>query len=206
MTGAHEPVGEHESVGERGLAGDGDATGARDLEGAQDLEGARGTTAERDAEAGGGIKRWTGAKTGVIAITVLTLIYLVGVLQLAWGLITSGALVGVVMGIVLIVFPLIGAVVVLRDLRFVMRGDALLERLARAGELPEDTLPRRPSGRYVVEAADADFEQWKRGVEAAPEDAGAWARLALAYKASGDSARARAAMRQALRLDAAASA
>ena len=149
------------------------------------------------------MKRWTGAKIGVAIITVLTLLYLVFVLQMAWGFMSSGEPIAIVMGAALVVFPVMGAVFVARDLMFASRGDALLARLGEAGELPEDTLPKRPSGRPVVEAADADFEQWKQGVESHPEDPAAWARLALAYKASGDTARARKAMRQALALDAA---
>ena len=147
------------------------------------------------------MKKCSGAKTGVLVITALTVIYLVAVLQMAWAFMTSGQPAAVIMGAVLVLFPLIGAIVIVRDLVFVARGDALLARLLDAGELPEDTLPKRPSGRPVVAAADADFEQWKAGVEAAPEDAGAWARLALAYRASGDSKRAREAMRTALALD-----
>lgn len=147
------------------------------------------------------MSRWPGAKVGVIIVTVLAAIYLVAVFQMAWGFLTSGAPVAVVMGAVLLLFPVLGVIVVLRDLQFTSRGNALLERMAAAGELPEDTLPKRPSGRYVREDADADFAQWKEGVEAAPDDYRSWVRLALAYRASGDMPRARQAMRRAIALD-----
>ena len=72
--------------------------------------------------------------------------------------------------------------------------------LAARGELPVDELPRTPSGRYVRAAADAHFDVVRREVEASPEDWGGWYRLGLAYSASGDSRRARGAMRTAIAL------
>lgn len=147
------------------------------------------------------MSRWPNAKIAVILITLLAALYLVVVFQMAWGFISSGAPVAIVMGVVLLLFPVLGVIVVIRDLRFTQRGNAILERMAAAGELPDDTLPKRPSGRYVRADADADFEQWKRGVEEAPGDYRSWARLALAYRASGDTPRARRAMRTAIDLD-----
>ena len=144
---------------------------------------------------------WSKAKTGVLLITALAAIYLVAVFQMAWGFLSSGQPVAIAMGAVLLLFPVLGVIVVLRDLQFTRRGNALLERMAEAGELPDDTLPRRPSGRYVRADADADFETWKRGVEEAPDDYRSWVRLALAYRASGDTPRARKAMRRAIDLD-----
>ena len=53
---------------------------------------------------------------------------------------------------------------------------------------------------YVRAAADAHFDVVRREVEASPEDWGGWYRLGLAYSASGDSRRARGAMRTAIAL------
>lgn len=147
------------------------------------------------------MKRWPGAKIGVVVLTILTLIYVVAVFQLAWGLVASGEPIAIAMGVFLVIFPVIGVVFVIRDLLFALRGNELLARMAAAGELPEDDLPRRPSGRPVLEAADAEFRELKRDVETHPDDYRAWARLALGYKASGDAARARKAMRQAIALE-----
>lgn len=147
------------------------------------------------------MKRWPPAMWGVAFVTLLTIIYLVVVVQIAWGLMVSGNLIAIIMGAALIVFPLFGAVFVVRDLIFAMQGNRLLQELADAGELPEDDLPKRPSGRVERDAADADFERWKNEVEANPESWACWARLSLAYKAAGDSNRARAAMRQAISLE-----
>ena len=69
--------------------------------------------------------------------------------------------------------------------------------LDATGELPEDDLPRRPSGRVEREAADARFAVRQREVEASP-NWGAWFRLAAGYDDAGDRRRARAAMRMAI--------
>ncbi len=147
------------------------------------------------------MKRWPPAMWGVLFVTLLTALYLVVVVGISWGLLASGDPVAIIMGAALIVFPLFGAVFVARDLLFAMQGNRLLQQLAEAHELPEDNLPKRPSGRVVREAADADFERWKNEVEATPQAWAAWARLSLAYRAAGDSHRARAAMRQAISLE-----
>ncbi|MDJ1369829.1 hypothetical protein C7K25_00315 [Gulosibacter molinativorax] len=124
---------------------------------------------------------------------------------MVWGLVTSGTAIGVIMGAALVVFPLVGVVFIAKDIRFAAQGDALLAKMADAGELPADDLPKRPSGRPEREAADDEFPRWKAEVESNPDDYRAWARLALAYRASGDTPRARKAMRHAIELDAAAS-
>ncbi|KAB1639993.1 hypothetical protein F8O03_05650 [Pseudoclavibacter terrae] len=113
----------------------------------------------------------------------------------------AGDIVAKIMGAALIVFPILAVVFIARELLFGMQTERLLRRLADAGELPEDDLPKRPSGRVVREAADEDFPRWKAEVEAAPDDWRAWMRLGLAYSASGDRKRARSALRQGIRLE-----
>lgn len=148
------------------------------------------------------MKRWSGARIGVYVLLALILIYLFAIAGMVWGLISSGTWIGIIMGTALIVFPVIGVIFIGKDLRFAAQGDAILAKMSDAGELPEDNLPKRPSGRPEREAADGEFPRWKAEVEANPEDYRTWARLALAYRASGDSARARQAMRKAIQLDA----
>ncbi|MGO1542960.1 MAG: hypothetical protein ACTHXA_01315 [Gulosibacter sp.] len=147
------------------------------------------------------MKRWSGARIGVYVLLALIVIYLIAIGGMVWGMITSGELIGIIMGAALIVFPLLGIVFIWRDVRFAQQGDRVLAKMADAGELPEDTLPKRPSGLPVRQAADEEFPRWKTEVEAAPEDYRTWARLALAYRASGDTARARQAMRKAIELE-----
>jgi cytochrome c-type biogenesis protein CcmH/NrfG len=142
-----------------------------------------------------------GAKIGVYVLVALMAIYVVAIAGLVWGLVTSGDMAGIIMGIALTVFPIVGVLFVVRDLQFVAQSNRLVERMAEAGELPEDNLPRQNSGRPERAAADADFEVWKAQTEAAPEQWRNWVLLGLAYRASGDTARARKALRQAISLE-----
>lgn len=143
------------------------------------------------------------ARLSIVIIVVLMAIYLVAIAQMAWGLITAGDRLwfAPLMGLALVVFPVIGVVVVIKDLRFVHHSNRLIARLDEAGELPEDDLPKLPSGRTERAAADADFARWKANVERAPNDWQNWALLALAYREAGDTARARRAMRRAIAME-----
>jgi cytochrome c-type biogenesis protein CcmH/NrfG len=105
-----------------------------------------------------------------------------------------------VLGAAILVLPLIGCYVVVREWQFGRRVQGLAEHLARSGELPADDLPKRASGRPDREAADARFAERAEEVHAAPADPGAWFRLAVAYDDAGDRKRARAAMRTAVAL------
>jgi hypothetical protein len=146
------------------------------------------------------VKRNLATKLGVAAVTLLLLLYVVFVAGMAVSLF-AGDIVAKIMGAALIVFPVLAVVFIARELLFGMQTERLLRRLADAGELPEDDLPKRPSGRVVREAADEDFPKWKAEVEAAPDDWRAWMRLGLAYSASGDRKRARSALREGIRLE-----
>jgi hypothetical protein len=146
------------------------------------------------------VKRNLATKLGVAAVTLLLLLYVVFVTGMAVSLF-AGDIVAKIMGAALIVFPVLAVVFIARELLFGMQTERLLRRLADAGELPEDDLPKRPSGRVVREAADEDFPKWKAEVEAAPDDWRAWMRLGLAYSASGDRKRARSALREGIRLE-----
>lgn len=144
-----------------------------------------------------------GAKISIFVLLVLMAIYLVAIGQIVWALLTAGDELwfAPIMGVALVVFPLLGVIYVIKDLRFVADSNRLVAQLAEAGELPEDTLPKLPSGRSERAAADADFEQWKARVEAEPNDWRNWVLLALAYRESGDTVRARRTMRQAIAME-----
>ena len=124
--------------------------------------------------------------------------YLLFIAQRSWVLMSSGEPVAVVLGLALVVLPIIGVWVVWRELQFGSRTAELGKALAEVGGLPEDDLPRRPSGRVERSAADARFAERRTEVEAAPDDWGAWFRLAVAYDDAGDRRRARSAMRTAI--------
>ena len=139
-------------------------------------------------------------KAGVIVMAVLLALYLAYAVQYGIVLIMTGEPVAIAMGVALLILPLIGGWVLVRELVFVRNGQRLLRALTSEGGLPVDDLPRMPSGRVVPEAADAEFPQYKDAVEAEPDSWRAWLRLGLAYDASGDRGRARWATREAIRL------
>ena len=136
-----------------------------------------------------------------IAVMVLVLVFyaaLIGVKGLA--LLGSGSVVGVLLGLALLVVPLLGLLLVWREIEFGRRTARLAATLEAEGGLPVDDLPRRPSGRVDRAAADRLFATMKEQAEAAPDDWRCWFRLALAYDAAGDRTRARAAARHAVAL------
>ena len=143
----------------------------------------------------------TGAKLGAFLIAGVLVLYFAFSIGIAWALVMSGDLVSVLIGVGMIVLPLLGAWLIGRELVFGVQAERLVDIMAAEGSLPPDELPRHPSGRPVREAADAEFPGWKRAVEAAPDDWRGWIRLGLAYRASGDGGRARAAVRRAIELE-----
>lgn len=103
-------------------------------------------------------------------------------------------------GVAMLVIPAVGTWAMVREIIFGARTEKLGRTLAEEGGLPEDNLPKTPSGRYVREAADQHFHTVREEVEANPEDWRGWYRLSLAYSASSDGRRARGAMRTAIAL------
>lgn len=134
------------------------------------------------------------------AMIALLVFYLGVTLQRAWVLMTSDLWISKGLGAALLVIPVVGAWALVRELLFGIRVEQLGRSLGAEGGLPVDDLPRHPSGRVVREAADAQFPRWQAEVEAAPGDWRTWYRLSLAYSASGDTRRARKAMRDAVRI------
>lgn len=137
---------------------------------------------------------------GVALISALLLLYIAVVGWRAVFLLQSGAPVTVIMGIALIVLPLLGLWALVRELVFGVQSARLMKRLAHEGRLPEEDLPRMPSGRVDRKAADEVFPKYQAETEAAPEEWQNWLRLGLIYDACGDRRRARKAVNQAIRL------
>lgn len=103
-------------------------------------------------------------------------------------------------GIAMLIIPAVGTWAMVREITFGARTEKLGRTLAAEGGLRHDELPKTPSGRYVREAADKHFHTVREEVEADPADWRGWYRLSLAYSASSDGRRARAAMRTAIKL------
>ncbi len=139
-------------------------------------------------------------RVAAILMAVLLLLYLVLVFQRAVLFIETGQPIAIAMGVVLFVLPVIAAWAIGRELLFGARTEKLVRILDGEGGLPVDDLPHRASGRPIRDAADKEFPQYKAEVEAEPGSWRAWFRLGLAYDASGDRRRARAALRESIRL------
>lgn len=138
-------------------------------------------------------RRWTYVLAAAAAA------YMVFALWQAYALIRSGTIIGAMMGIALLALPLLGLWLVWRELRFATEVQQFADELAAADALPPE-LPRRPSGRPTVEAAEAEFARCEDSVRQSPQDPAAWFSMSLAYDAGGDRKRARAAMGHALAL------
>jgi tetratricopeptide (TPR) repeat protein len=139
-------------------------------------------------------------RAAALVMALLLLLYVVLVGQRAVLFLSTGEPVAIALGVALLVLPLLGLFALVVELRFGLRTQAIVRQLASEGELPVDDLPRRASGRYERESADAAFPAYKEAVEAAPDDWRAWFRLGLAYDACGDRRRARQALRWAIAL------
>ena len=139
-------------------------------------------------------------KTTIGVLVLVVAFYAVLIAVKGVGLLASGSLVGQVLGVALLVLPLLGLLLVWREIEFGRRTAALAAALDAEGGLPVDDLPRRPSGRVDRTAADAWFQPLREQAEARPDDWRAWFRLALAYDAAGDRSRAREAARHAVAL------
>jgi hypothetical protein len=136
-----------------------------------------------------------------IAVTVAVLVFyaaLIGYKGVA--LLGSGTLVGQLLGLAVLVVPVLGLLLVWREVDFGRRAAVLARRLDAEGGLPVDDLPRRPSGRVDRAAADGLFSRMREETQESPEAWRTWFRLALAYDAAGDRTRARAAARHAIDL------
>ena len=105
-----------------------------------------------------------------------------------------------VLGVVVLAFPLIGAWIVVGELRFGFSTQLLAEELNAEGAPPEPEMPRLPSGRVDRTAADGLFEIRRAEVEADPDNWRGWYYLAVSYDLAGDRRRGREAMRTAARL------
>lgn len=141
------------------------------------------------------------ARIGVAVMAVLLALYIALVAQRAWLLLVSGNPVGVLMGVVLVVLPVIAVWALGREIWFGVRAEQLGRRLEAEDALPAEEIQVRPSGRAVRSEADALFPTYRADVEAHPDDWRAWYRLGLAYDASSDRRRAREAIRRAIRLE-----
>lgn len=117
-----------------------------------------------------------------------------------WFLVLTGDPMLIVFGLAIAVLPVLGAWMLYRELRFGWAMQAMGRQLAAEGGLIRDDLPKTPSGRAQVEAADERFAELVAEAEQDPDNWRVWFRLALGYDESRDRKRARSAMRTAVEL------
>ncbi len=117
-------------------------------------------------------------------------------------LITSGEVAPIGLGLAILGLPVIGIWVMLATLKagFAHQRLARLAR-ERGMELDVSDLPRRPSGRFERDAADALFAAVRAELEADPDNWLRWYRLARAYDYAGDRGRARETMKKAVLME-----
>lgn len=136
-----------------------------------------------------------------IAAMVVALVFYAGLIGFKGiALLRSGSAAGALLGVGLLILPLLGLLLVWREIDFGRKSARLAAVLESEGGLPVDDLPRRPSGRVDRTAADDAFSAMREEAEADPGNWRVWYRLALAYDAAGDRTRARSAVRHAISL------
>ncbi|WP_454196989.1 hypothetical protein [Nocardia sp. Marseille-Q1738] len=139
----------------------------------------------------------------LIAALVLVLgFYFLLLGRIAFGLIGSGEVAAIVIGVGVLILPLLGVWIVAATVRAALAHQHLARRIHDEGlELDTSTLPRLPSGRIERAAADQLFTTVKAEWEADPDNWRVSYRLARAYDYAGDRTRAREAMRRAVELE-----
>ncbi|KAA5831085.1 hypothetical protein ABT337_20445 [Saccharopolyspora hirsuta] len=147
-------------------------------------------------------RRLLNPRTSAFVVAAALLVYLVIMGERAITMVVSGQPVFIALGLAIFVFPVLGAVLVVDQLRFGASTERLARRLDAEGALPDVShLPLRPSGRVEREAADAWFDEKQAELEAEPGDWRRWFALAQAYDLAGDRNRGRKAMRRAIEME-----
>ncbi|MGH8866691.1 MAG: hypothetical protein ACRDYU_01695 [Actinomycetes bacterium] len=138
-----------------------------------------------------------GPRRLVALLVLVCVVYLGIVAHRGVLLVRSGDPVAVLLGVGVLLLPVVGAVVLWREVRFGRDAQQLTRVLESEGRLPLP-LPKDSD----PAAADEAFGHRRTAVEAAPRDWRAWTLLALAYEDARDVPRVRRAMRHAIALEA----
>lgn len=133
-------------------------------------------------------------------MTALVIMYLVLVAERSYALIISGDSIGLAIGITMLFLPAVAFWAIFMELRFGLRIEKLGKILMDENAWPNFPFELRPSGRPTKESAQAVFDVYREQTQADEGNWRSWFTLGLAYDAAGDRARARAAMREAIRL------
>lgn len=138
-------------------------------------------------------------KIWVAAMAILALTYIAIFGSRGLLLISEPDLIAKLIGVSMFVFPAVALWSIATEIKFGIDSERLAKKLAESN-FAELDLELRPSGRAVPESAKIQFELIKNKVQENESDWRLWFRLGEAYEASGDRKRARAAIRQAIKL------
>jgi hypothetical protein len=138
-------------------------------------------------------------KIWVFIMSLLTIAYMILLGSRGVVLIADPNWIAKAMGLLILVFPILGIWSLFMELRFGLAAQDLVLRARKAG-VPELVVELRPSGKAVKQSALIAFEGAKAIAEADPDNWENWVRLSEGYDASGDRKRARSSMRHAILL------
>lgn len=137
-------------------------------------------------------------KLWVFMLTAASVVYALFAVWRAWIVFQEGNAVGVLLAIAIIVIPVLGVLMIIREITFGYTMQQMGSLLAREGGLLPDSLPKDPSGRTTLAAAEERFQEL-----AATADLLSWRDwylIGVAYDEARDRKAARRAMRTAEKL------
>lgn len=134
----------------------------------------------------------------VVLLSIACFAYAGFALWRAWIVFQEGSAIASVLAVSITVIPILGVLLVIREIKFGMAMQQMGRLLAAEGGLPFDDLPKEPSGRAQVAAAQERFEELS--AEADLDQWRDWYLIGIAYEDARDRKRARAAMRTAEKL------
>ncbi len=139
-------------------------------------------------------------KYSAVLMGLLTLVYVGLLANTGWKLVLLESPTAKLMGALILVFPLVALWLTVVEFRFGFHIEKLSKQIEAQGNWPQLDFELRPSGRPTKDSAAKVFEQVSKKVATDEGSYLNWFALGLAYDASGDRRRARAAMRRALKL------
>ena len=122
-----------------------------------------------------------GARTLALILSAILAVYLVLLGRTGVLLVLSGSVAGLALGLAILVFPVMGAWIIYRELRFGFTAQKMSEAMDGA-------------------AIDQEFEVVKAAVQADPKDWRSWFKVSLAYDEAGDRRQSRKSMHHAAAL------
>jgi hypothetical protein len=140
------------------------------------------------------------ARTLALILSGMLAVYLLLLGRTGVLLLTSGSGVGIAFGLSVLVFPVIGAWIIYREIRFGFTTQKMTEVVVAAqGEGLEGEASDGEESE-LAEIGETDFEAVKSDAEANPRDWEPWFQVAVAYDEAGDRRQARKSMHHAASL------